>query len=105
MNSEFSKQVARGNWDIPLITSTLLREGCNIEFNASDTTPLRALRNDLTIFGQLLLLLVRHNILPSSHTSDATMQPHNLQLLPLQIQISRILLIIFVIKMMLALGL
>ncbi|CAJ2666994.1 unnamed protein product [Trifolium pratense] len=39
---EFSKQVARGSWDIPLITSTLLREGCNIEFNASGTTPLRA---------------------------------------------------------------
>ncbi|MCI45715.1 hypothetical protein A2U01_0066954, partial [Trifolium medium] len=68
---DFSRRLARGNWDVEEITQTLLREGCTLEYSASGNIPLSALRNDMTIFSQLLLLLVVHNILPSSHTSDA----------------------------------
>ncbi|MCH94046.1 hypothetical protein A2U01_0015001, partial [Trifolium medium] len=91
---DFSKQLARGNWNVQAITETLLREGCTIEYNASGNVPLRALQNDLTIFSQLLLLLVLHNILPSSHTSDATMRVLGLMYYmeqDLQIDVARVI--------------
>ncbi|MCI39574.1 hypothetical protein A2U01_0060806, partial [Trifolium medium] len=59
----YPRRLARGNWDVEAITETLLREGCTLEYNASGNIPLRALRNDMTVFSQLLFLLVVHNIL------------------------------------------
>jgi hypothetical protein len=70
----YSKHVARGNWDVPALTQTVLREGRNIEYNRTRDVPLRALRDDILKFHQLLFLLVTHNILPKSHTSDAPMR-------------------------------
>ncbi|MCI31316.1 hypothetical protein A2U01_0052528, partial [Trifolium medium] len=67
----FQKHLARGNWDIPLMTNTLLRENGIFELSASGN-PLRVLRDEMKTFTQLLLLLVLHNIQPRSHTSDAT---------------------------------
>ncbi|GAU39930.1 hypothetical protein TSUD_275300 [Trifolium subterraneum] len=71
---EFSKLVARGNWDVPAINQALLRPGAYVEYNADGSSPLREIRDDLTKLSQLLLLLVLNNILPKSHTSDATMR-------------------------------
>jgi hypothetical protein len=68
---EFSKHVARGNWDVPGLLQDVLREGASIEYSKNGDAPLRALRDDIQKFHQLLFLLVTCNILPKSHTSDA----------------------------------
>ncbi|MCI21226.1 hypothetical protein A2U01_0042392, partial [Trifolium medium] len=54
---DFSRRLARRNWNVQAITETLLREGCTLEYNASGNIPLRALQNDMTVFSQLLFLL------------------------------------------------
>ncbi|MCI32061.1 hypothetical protein A2U01_0053273, partial [Trifolium medium] len=63
----FQKQLSRGNWDIPLMTRTLLRRNGGFEYSAAQN-PLRVLRDEMATFTQLLLLLVLHNIQPCSHT-------------------------------------
>ncbi|GAU31749.1 hypothetical protein TSUD_146370 [Trifolium subterraneum] len=91
---EFSKLVARGNWDVPAINQTLLRPGAYVEYNADGSSPLRAIRDDLTKLSQLLLLLVLNNILPKSHTSDATMRVLGLMYFTdqgLQIDVARLI--------------
>jgi hypothetical protein len=51
----------------------VLREGASIEYSKTGEAPLRAMRDDIRKFHQLLFLLVTSNILPKSHTSDAPM--------------------------------
>ncbi|KAK2445378.1 hypothetical protein QL285_016318 [Trifolium repens] len=70
----YTQSVARGNWDVSAITQTLLEHGRQLVWNRQNTHPVRALKEDLTIPSQLLLLFTLHNVIPRFHTSDATMR-------------------------------
>jgi hypothetical protein len=52
----------------------VLREGASIDYSKTGDVPLRAMRDDIRKFHQLLFLHVTNNILPKSHTSDAPMR-------------------------------
>jgi hypothetical protein len=69
-----TQHLARENWNVPAITQTLLRPGHAIEWSKDNAHPLRALRDDLTIPSQLLQTFSLHNVIPRTHTSDATMR-------------------------------
>ncbi|GAU51057.1 hypothetical protein TSUD_282530 [Trifolium subterraneum] len=68
----FQKQRARKNWDIDIMRRKLLRPNHDFAYGTTNK-PLRALREDMRTFTQLLFLLVLYNILPNSHTFDAVM--------------------------------
>jgi hypothetical protein len=70
----YTQSVAQGNWDVSAITQTLLEPGRQLVWNHQNTHPVRALKDDLTIPSQLLLLFTLHNIIPRSHISDGTMR-------------------------------
>ncbi|CAJ2652977.1 unnamed protein product [Trifolium pratense] len=69
---DFQKQRARRNWDIDNMRRKLLRPNHDFQYGTTNN-PLRALRDDMRTFTQLLFLLVLYNIQPNSHPSDATM--------------------------------
>ncbi|PNX96308.1 hypothetical protein L195_g019512, partial [Trifolium pratense] len=68
----FQKQRNRGTWDAESMRRKLLRPNTDFVFNATNT-PLRAMREDMKTFTQLLFILVLYNIQPNTHTSDAFM--------------------------------
>ncbi|GAU30940.1 hypothetical protein TSUD_143880 [Trifolium subterraneum] len=69
----FKEQLNRGNWNIPAMVTALLRINGGFDYrDRPNPRPLRALRNQMTTFTQLLLLLVLRNIQPCSHMSDGT---------------------------------
>ncbi|KAK2366082.1 hypothetical protein QL285_079505 [Trifolium repens] len=70
----YTQSVARGNWNVSAITQTLLEPGRQLVWNQQNTHPVRAMKEDLTIPSQLLLLFTLHNVIPRSHTSDAIMR-------------------------------
>ncbi|GAU46045.1 hypothetical protein TSUD_191160 [Trifolium subterraneum] len=70
----FTMSVAQGNWDVAALTQSLLRPGHQLIWNTQKTRPVRAKKDDLTIYSQLLLHFTLHNVMPRSHTSDGTMK-------------------------------
>ncbi|KAK2387356.1 hypothetical protein QL285_061150 [Trifolium repens] len=70
----YTQSIAQGNWNFSALTQTLLEPGRQLVWNRQNTAPVRARKEDLTIPSQLLLLFTLHNVIPRTHTSDATMK-------------------------------
>lgn len=65
---EYAKQIARGGWNINLVTDKLMLSGNSYETNASGA-PNNFLRKNLKTKAQVMMMLVLQNIRPRSHTS------------------------------------
>ncbi|MCI23497.1 hypothetical protein A2U01_0044677, partial [Trifolium medium] len=64
--------LAKGNWNVQAMTEKLLILGCTFRCNRVNQ-PLRAMRDEMKVKVQLVLLFILYNLLPRSHLSDAPM--------------------------------